>query len=251
VDRIQRQELKHDEFVDSVEETLLWVEDNLRTLALVALAVVVGGVSVGGFYWYGKKQETAASVALAEALVTYQAPVQAGLPPLPGEDPQQTFSSEQEKFEAAEKKFAAVRDEYPRTRAGHLAQHYQASCLFELGKTDEAISSLQELSHSADKNTAAMTKLSLASFHRQLGQREQAARLLQELADNPTVNVPRATALLELATLKAESDPAEARRLYNEIKAEFPGSPVEAEMTRLLELLPPAPAPPSTSGSQP
>lgn len=249
--RIQRQELKHDEFVDSVEETLLWVEDNARTLALVALAVVVGGGSVGGFYWYSKKQETAAGVALAEAIVTYQAPVQAGLPPLPGKGPQQTFSSEEEKYEASEKKFASVREQYPRTRGGRLAQHYQAICLFELGKKEEAIASLKELSHSADRNTAAMTKLSLAGFYRRMGQREEAVKLLQELADNPTVNVPRATALLELATLKAEDDPAEARRLYNGIKAEFPGGTVEAEVTRLLDLLPPAPAQPSTSGSQP
>jgi hypothetical protein len=66
VARIQRQELKHDEFVDSVEETLLWVEDNARTLALVALAVVVGGGSLGGFYWHSKKQETQAGVALTD-----------------------------------------------------------------------------------------------------------------------------------------------------------------------------------------
>jgi tetratricopeptide (TPR) repeat protein len=109
-----------------------------------------------------------------------------------------------------------------------VAQHYRAICLFELGKTEEAISSLQDLSRSSDKNTAAMTKLSLAGFHRKLGQREQAAQLLQELADNPTVTVPRATALLELATLKSYDDPAEARRLYNEIKTEFADTPVRA-----------------------
>ncbi len=142
-------------------------------------------------------------------------------------------------------------EEYPRTQAGRLAQHYQALCLFELGKTDEAISSLQELSRSADKNTAAMVKLSLAGFHRKLGQREEAAQLLQELADNPAATVPRATALLELATLKSDTDPAEARRIYNEIKAEFTDTPVEAEVTRRLELLPPPPPESSTSGGQP
>lgn len=249
--RIQRQELKHDEFVDSVEETLLWVEDNARTLALVALAAVVGGGSLGAFYWHSKKQETQAGVALTDALVTYQAPIQAGLPALPGEGPQVSFGSEQEKYEAAEKAFAGVVEEFPRTQAGRVAQHYRAICLFELGKTKEAISSLQDLSRSADKNTAAMTKLSLAGFHRKLGQREQAAQLLQELADNPTVTVPRATALMELATLKSYDDPAEARRLYNEIKTEFADTPVEAEVTRRLELLPPPAPESSTSGSQP
>lgn len=254
---IRRQELKHDEFVDSVEETLLWIEDHARALVILAVVVVVGGGSFGGFYWYSKKQEAKAAAALTEAMDTYNAPVQAGLPALPGEGPDKTFSTQQEKDEASVKAFEAVREKYPRTRSGRIAQHYEALCQFDLGKKDEAVKSLQDLSRSSDRNIAAVAKLALAGFERELGKPDEAAKLLQELADHPTPTVPRATALLELATLKADTDPEMARKFYTDIKNEFPDTPIAAEVTRRLELLPPPatsvpePAPASTSGSQP
>lgn len=253
---IRRQELKKDEFVDSFEETLLWIEDHARGLAVAAVVVVVAGGSGGGFYWYSKQQEAKGAAALTEAMNTYQAPVQEGLPPLPGQGPERTFASEQEKYEAADKEFAAVSEDYPRTRAARLAQQYEALCEFELGQSDAAIARLQELTRSSDKNTAAVAKFTLAGFYRKLGKRDDAAKLLNELAENPAPTIPRATALLELATLKADDDPAEARRLYTEIKNEYPDTPVAAEVTRRLEMLPappaqPPPPPAEPSGGQP
>jgi predicted negative regulator of RcsB-dependent stress response len=251
VAHIRRQELKKDEFVDSFEETLLWIEDHARGLAIAAVVIVVAGGSGGGFYWYTKKQEAKGAAALTEAMNTYQARVQAGLPPLPGQGAETTFGSEKEKYEAAEKEFAAVSKNYPRTQAAQLAQQYEALCEFELGQSDAAIARLQELARSGDKNTSAVAKFTLAGFYRKLGKRDDAAKLLNELADNPTPTVPRATALLELATLKADDDPAEARRLYTEIKNEYPDSPVATEVTRRLALLPAAPAQPSPPPAEP
>ncbi len=49
--RMHRQELKHDEFIDTFDELLLYVEDHGRTLALLALSVVLVGGGLGGFYW--------------------------------------------------------------------------------------------------------------------------------------------------------------------------------------------------------
>ncbi|MFQ5696610.1 MAG: hypothetical protein ACE5HB_11520, partial [Terriglobia bacterium] len=94
--RIQRHELKHDELVDTFDEALLYVEEHGRSLAALALAVVLAGGSLGGFYWYSQNQEAKAGAALSRALTTYQAPVQAALPPLPGQGPERTVTSEQE-----------------------------------------------------------------------------------------------------------------------------------------------------------
>ena len=41
----------------------------------------------------------------------------------------------------------------------------------------------------------------------------------------------------------AEKDPAEARQLYQQVKDEFPDTPIAAEVTRRLELLPESPQP--------
>ncbi|HKZ53792.1 MAG TPA: tetratricopeptide repeat protein [Candidatus Acidoferrales bacterium] len=239
--RIQRQELKHDEFIDTLDATLIYVEEHTRTLLIIALAVVLGGGSLGVLYWYSQQQERKASVALAKGLITFQAPVQEGLPPLPGSSVQQTFASQEDKFRAAEKEFAAVHSDFPRTRSGRLARHYQALCQFEVGETDAAVATLEELARARDTNEAALAKLHLAGFYQRLNRRADAAKLYRELADHPTDTVPRAMALLELATLEATENPEEARRLYTEIKNEFPDTPIAAEVTQRLELLPASP----------
>lgn len=240
--RIQRQELKHDQFADSVDSFLLYLEDNWRRLTLIALVVLLGGGSVGGYVWHSRDQEQRAGAALTSALFTLQAPVQAGLPPLPGEGPERIFNSEEAKFEAARKEFDAIRAEFPRTRSAQLAAFYVALCDHQLGKTDAAIATLEELSRVSDNNVAAQAQLTLAGFYQQRGRSADAEKLYRRLADNPTVTVPRSLALLELATLQADSDPAAARKLLDEIKREFPDTQVAAEVTRRMELLPAAPA---------
>lgn len=240
--RIQRQELKHDEFADSIDSALLYLEDNWRRLTVIALVILLGGGSVGGYIWHSRDQEHRAGAALTSALFTLQAPVQAGLPPLPGEGPERIFNSEQAKFEAARKEFDAVRTEFPRTRSAQLAGFYVALCDHQLGKTDAAITTLEELSRVNDKNIAAQAQLTLAGFYQQRGRTADAQKLYRQLADNPTVTVPRSMALLELATLQSESDPAAARKLFDEIKREFPDTQIAAEVTRRIELLPAAPA---------
>lgn len=240
--RIQRQELKHDEFADSIDATLLYLEDNWRRLTVIALVIVLGGGSVGGYVWYSRDQEQRAGAALTSALFTLQAQVQAGLPPLPGEGPDRIFSSEEAKFEAARKEFDAIRAEFPRTRSAQLAAYYVALCDHQLGQTDAAVAALEEVSRASDRNVAAQAQLTLAGFYQQRDRTADAAKLYRQLADNPSVTVPRSLALLELATLKAESDPAAARLLFDEIKREFPDTQIAAEVTRRMELLPAAPA---------
>lgn len=241
--RIQRRELKKDEFIDTFDAALLYVEEHSRSLLALVLAVILGGGSVGGFYWYAQRQEDRASAALGAALMTFEAPVQAGLPPLPGDAPQRTFASEGDKYEAAEKEFAAVRAHFPGTRAALLAKHYQALCQFRLGQSDAAVTALDELRRAADDNVAALAGLHLAGFYEKLGRPGEAEKLYRQLAAHPTTTVPRPLALLALANLQAQANPAEARQLYQEVQGEFPDSAIAAEVTRRLELLPSPPQP--------
>ena len=92
--RLKRQELKHDEFVDTVDELYLYLEEHGRRLLGLALVIVLGGAALGALYWYDRQQEQKAGAALGAALLTFEAPVQAGLPPLPGEGARKTFTSE-------------------------------------------------------------------------------------------------------------------------------------------------------------
>lgn len=246
--RLHRQELKHDEFVDTFDELLLYVEEHGWLLLTLVLAVVLAGGTLGGFYWYSLRQERQATTALGAALLTYEAPVQTGLPPLPGEGPQKTFPSESAKLQAAEKEFAAVRQNFPRTRAALLSKHYEALCKFENGETQAALAALEELSRAPDRNVAALAQHRLAGFYESQGRRADAEKLYRQLAEHPTITVPRATAMLALANLLAASNPLEARQLLEQVRVEYPNTTISAEATRRLDLLPgrsPAGAPAS------
>ncbi len=241
--RIQRQELKHDEFIDSFDEFLLYLEDHWQWLVALLVGIVLAGGALGGFYFYSQRQERAATAAFGNALTSFEAPVRQGLPPTPG-DTERSFATEKEKYETASKEFAAVRTDYPRTRAALMAKHYQALCLYHLGKSEPAVAALEELSRGPDRNVAALAKLHLAGIYESQARPTDAEALYRQLAENPAPVVPREVALLALADLLAQSNPAEARRIYQQLKAEFPDTPVAEQVTRRLDYLPP-PAPPA------
>ncbi len=241
--RIHRQELKHDEFIDTFDAVLLYVEDNGKMLAALALSLVLAGGGLGGFYWYSQREEQHAQGALNSALLTFQAPVRAGLPPLPGET-QRTFGTEKEKWDAAIKELAAVRTDYPRTDAAVSAKHYEALARYQAGDVQQATKELEELSRAADRNVAALAKYHLAEVEGSQGHAAEAEKLFRDLVEHPTPTVPRELSQLALADLVAQSKPAEARQLYEQLKADFAGTPVADEVSKRLDLLPP-PAPPT------
>jgi hypothetical protein len=55
------------------------------------------------------------------------------------------------------------------------------------------------------------------------------------LSDKPTIFVPKPMAMLALADYYRKADPAQAAKLYNQIKQEFPDAAAEADQG--LELL--------------
>jgi hypothetical protein len=241
--RLHRKELKHDEFVDTVDRVLLYVEEHGRRLAALAVAIVLGSAAVGGYWWHSGQQAEKASIALGAAMVTFEAPVQAGLPSLPGQGTERVFSSEEEKWQAALEEFAAVREEYAGTQAGLLARHYEGVCKLRLGQQEPGLAALEEVSRASDPEVAALAKLHLAGFYQGVGREEEAEKFYRELSEKPTATVPKAVALFDLAALVAEKNPAEARQLYQQVKDEFPDTPIAAEVTRRLELLPESPQP--------
>lgn len=239
--RLRRRELKEDEFISGFEETLEFFEEQRETLVALVLVAVLGAGALGGWWWYTEKQEARASLALGQALEIYAAPIRLN----PGEASAAqlgpSFSSEKEKYEAAQKEFTRLRQEFSRTSVAVVAKHYEALALWELGQKDEAIRRLEEVSRGAQRERAAVAGLHLASMYQALGRPEDARRLYQRLADEPTASVPRPVALLALADSYATTDPARARQLYEELKRTLGDSRVASEIDRRLESLPASP----------
>src|SRR5215468_1542348 len=147
-----------------------------RNILYVAGAVVVIGALVGMFYLWSSRTNAAGQAALGKAIETSRAPVTASPPP--AGSTQKTFKTERERAEAAITEFQDVANKYggaigekakyfvavnklitdrpaaieelrglavAETPAGKLSKYALAQALASDGKTDEAVSLLQQL----------------------------------------------------------------------------------------------------------
>ncbi len=235
---ISPKELKRDRFVETVEHGAEYAFSHARAFwfAIGAAALIFAAV-LGWRLWSGQQSQKAAA-SLDDAMKTFQARLRtAGEPEEPGEV---TFVVEKIKYQEARKKFDEVARKYSLTTQAALARYYSALCSIHLGELDQASASLRSLAGGSNAEVASLASLSLAEIDAQTGKTDEAAKLLTGLMDKPTVLVPRARAELALAELYRKSKPAEAAKLYEQIKKEFPDSPLSDEADRQLAEIGPA-----------
>jgi predicted negative regulator of RcsB-dependent stress response len=142
---------------------------------------------------------------------------------------------ENNKFTDAEKKFLQVAGEYGRTKPGQMARYYAALSEVQLKQYGDAEKNLNQVVSGGDESLAGLAKFQLAAVYLQESKGSQAVDLLKQLTDKPSVFVPKPMAMLALADYYRKTDPAQATKLYNQVKLEFPDAAVEADQG--LELL--------------
>ena len=223
MDRQTRHQLKQDEFKDTLVQIEEYFKEHYKELlnyAIVAVAVLGLG---GGLWYYINSQEAAANADLGEALSTFRAYVGQ---PTPGqaEPGGPTYTTAQEKYKKALQQFDAILDKYkmlPRSKAVALARYQAGVCQALLDDNSGAVATLTLASQDHDPDVAAMAKFALAGELAKMGKVPEAAKLYQELADHPTLSVPKASSLLALADTYRESQPAQARQICQRVEKEF------------------------------
>jgi len=235
---ISPKELKRDRFVETVEHGAEYAFTHARNVWLTAGAAALVLAAVLGWRFWSAQQSQKASVALDDAMKTFQARIRTpGEPEEPGEV---TFVVERIKYQEAEKKFDAVARDYSLTQQGTFARYYAALCALHLNETDKAGAELRNLASGSNAEVASLAKLSLSETAAQAGKTDEAAKYLTDLIDHPTALVPKARAEMALAALYHKTRPAEAAKLYEQIKKEFPESPLADEADRKLSELGPS-----------
>lgn len=232
---ITRKELKKDE----VRETLtqgaeLLLSHEKTTIYLVIVAVLVA-LGILGWRAHAQRQSVKASSAFDSAMAVYQAPVTSqtqGLPP-----GQVVFSTNSAKFTQAAKKFSDVAAQYPRTRSGRLAKYYAALCAEKLDQNNVAKKDLQELA-GGDSEFASMARFALAQLDDSMGDSAGAENLYKQLMAKPSDLTPKPLVMLALAQHYSQKNPAEAAKVYAEIKAQYPDSSVSEQASQEAALLP-------------
>jgi tetratricopeptide (TPR) repeat protein len=231
VDRLTRRELKQDELRTTFDHFEEYVKQHSQEILTVAiLFIAVAGVA-GGLKYYIDRQEAEANAELGVALKTFRAYVGAPAPGTLGADTE-TFPTVKEKYEKALAEFNNIvrkHRTYPRPKAVAIALYHVGVCQALLGDRAAALKTLQEASRESDRELAVLAQFTLAGELAKSGKLTEAVKLYQDLADHPTLTVPRSAALMALADAYRGSQPARARRLYAQVEKEFGSDPTVAE----------------------
>jgi TolA-binding protein len=233
---ISRKDLKKDEFRETLTHGAEAVRLHQQAVSTVVIAAVVIAAAVLGWRFYAQHKTAQASAALADAMKIYEAPVRSAGEPAPAEVNGPSYTDETKKYQDAAAKFEAVASAYGRTRPGLEARYYAAVCYQQLGRYDLAKKNLNTVESSGDADMAALARFQLAGLDAVSGNSQQAIALYNQLLNSNSVLVPKPLVMLSLAELYRTSNPAEATKLLNQVKAQYPNTPAAEEAEKRLEM---------------
>jgi TolA-binding protein len=218
--KITKKEIKEDKLVTFYFETRGWVEQNLRTVAVIA-AVPIGLILL--FLWWnfnqGVKNEKA-TTKLAQVIPYFDA----------GQYDLAINGVMQEGAQGLQ----AIVDEYGSTKAGEVARFYLGNAYLRTGKIDKALEAFKNVAI-RDKMLSASAFAGEAACYEAKGDHAAAAASYEKAASKNMV-LTQAPENLEKAAANyaAAGQKAKAVELLTTIKKEFPGSPIAREADRYL-----------------
>ena len=235
-----RHRLKEDKFsratIGAAEATVHWSEEHKSKLIVGAVVVaVVLAATLGGWY-YLNQQDQKASLLLNRAVRTMDTQLRpAGTPAEPAIP---TFASAKERTTEAHKQFQAIADQYPHTRTAEFARYFLGLTSSQLGDNASAERDLKAVASTHNEDLAALANLALAAVCRDANRNKEALDLYNQLIAKPTRSVGKTTAQMALADMYASTQqPAEAKRVYEQIQKENPASEVAQFATQKLQQL--------------
>jgi predicted negative regulator of RcsB-dependent stress response len=235
-----RHRLKEDRFslatIGAAEATVQWSEEHKSKLIIGGLILVVVLAAAFGGWYYLNQQDQKASMLLNQAVRTMDTQLRpAGAPPEPDLP---SFASAKERTTEAHKQFQAIADQYPHTRTAEFARYFLGLTSSQMGDNAAAERDLKSVASTHNEDLAALAKLALAAVYRDTNRTKEALDLYNQLIAKPTRSVGKTTAQMELAEMYASNQqPAEAKRVYEQVQKENPASEVAQFATQKLQQL--------------
>jgi tetratricopeptide (TPR) repeat protein len=217
VDTQTRHALKHDRLVEATRTGVDWFgEHRSKVIQAAVAAVVLLAIVIAGLVVYNQRS-TAADLAFGQAMDTYNAPLAtAGQPPTPGE---KTFPTASARATAANQQFVQVANQYGLLTPGKTAAYFAGLTAIDMGQTGSAETYLKKVADGSDAPLASLAKLALANLYQQLNRNSEAVVLYNQLIAKPTNTVPADASRLQLASLYEKTNPAEANKIYAQLKS--------------------------------
>ena len=215
LDKHHREELKKDQFVQTVGHSVEYVaghRQQVYTYGGAALAVVLVAF---GVYSYTSGQRATEQAALGRALQIKQSTI--GVSAQPG-DPRPSFPTEDAKNTALNKALNEVVSQYGGSDAASVALYQLGVIAADKGNMAEAAKQFEKAVQTGSREFTSAAKLALAQVDQALGKNTEAEKLLRELVASPTAIVSKEQAMFTLARLLAVTNPAEARKLIDPLQ---------------------------------
>ena len=217
MDTQTRHALKQDRLIEATRTSVGWFADHRSRViqASVALVLLIA-VAVAALVVYNKRA-AAAGLAFGEAMDTYNTPLApAGQPAMPGE---KTFPSAAARAKLANQQFVQLANRYGFFEAGKTAEYFAGLTAIDMGQSGQAETYLRKVADEHDAALASLAKLALANLYQQLNRNSEAVVLYNQLIAKPTNTVPADAARLQLASLYEKTNPAEANKIYAQLKS--------------------------------
>ena len=231
-EHISRKELKHDKVRETIEHGAEAVLSHTRIASIVLLVAIIACSGYFGLENLHGSPERPGPGGPGRRHEGLQRRLQVpGQPNLPGEI---SYVDPAQRSQDAEVKLSAAAAKYPNTRPGRLARYYSALCLMDLDQLNQASEELNKLGTGSDKELAALADYQRALIAERTGKSDQAIQLLRALANSGSVLVPKSMVQLELAGILRQTNPKEAVTLYEQIKKDYPNTPIADEADRGL-----------------
>lgn len=236
--RIERQQLKHDQFITSLQHTLDRVDENRKPIIATVAVLAVLVAAVGGYFVWRQQINAKASSLFAEAQAVADAPLAAEAGPN-GTPQAGAYPTELARLEAALPKYKAAADAYPSTKAGLAARYQAAAAAMALGRTAEAAAQYQQVIDTAgDSIYGRMARLGVAEARVREGKYDEAITIFKELAATAKDELPVDGILMQLGrTQLVAKRSADAQQTFTRITNEFPTSPYASEARKELDAL--------------
>jgi tetratricopeptide (TPR) repeat protein len=216
VDTQTRHALKQDRFATATASGLDWLQENrTNTIASVIAIIILAALIVTGAVIYNSRSASAENE-FGKAMDVYSTPI--AQPSQPAEPGETTYPTAAARAQAANPLFVQVADHYSWLKTGDNAEYFAGLTYLDMGQTANAERELQKAADSHDSGLAALAKMALAGVYRETGRNDQAVDLYRQIMKSPTLTVPASAAKLQLAGLYEATNPAEAKKLYAEIK---------------------------------
>ena len=154
----------------------------------------------------------------------------------PAEPDFPSFASSKERTTETRKQFQAIVDQYPHTKTAEFARYFLGLTSSQMGDSAGAERDLKVVASTHNEDLAALAKLALAAVYRDTNRTKDAIDLYNQLIARPTRSVGKTTAQMQLADMYISTQqPAEAKRVYEQIQKENPSTEVAQFATQKLQ----------------